>query len=374
MSLLIAINFPLSIQITEPIHYPNNSLVNYYTVDSYLTFNINFQNPSPNPVTNLSVWIGCINNWTYGSSSSFIQQRSYIISMTPQPNNTFTGLNDANNKIFYYTTVIPPASSFSIEIKYRISSRDIKWLFNPYNIKDYNTSSEIYTNYTAPEVKIESNNTDIINLAANIVSGISNPYYKVRAIYNWVTSNLVYSPQTEERGALWALNNREGDCSEFSDLFIALCRAEGIPSRKVTGWAFAELANSIMPGVYNFTDYPGHAWVEVYFEDYGWVVYDPTWGNTGYYYMETVDPFHITTVKGQNVTIEGKEFIEFSSVYYQWVGPEGLTDIIRINLEVQGINYPVIEYDIQTFIIIIAVPTLIISVSGYLYNRKKRSI
>jgi hypothetical protein len=53
---------------------------------------------------------------------------------------------------------------------------------------------------------------------------------------------------------------------------VVLCRAAGIPARVATGFA---------PGVassdgFDLRSMDKHAWVEVYFPDYGWVTFDPT--------------------------------------------------------------------------------------------------
>ena len=64
-------------------------------------------------------------------------------------------------------------------------------------------------------------------------------------------------------GAKKALKDRVGECSEFSAIMIALCRANGIPARLVIGHIAREQNTK-------------HNWVEVYFDEYGWVTFDPT--------------------------------------------------------------------------------------------------
>lgn len=64
------------------------------------------------------------------------------------------------------------------------------------------------------------------------------------------------------------MENKAGDCSEYSYLFVALCRAAGIPARIQAGFAF-HLTNSVTED--------GHMWVEYYLMNYGWVPTDPTW-------------------------------------------------------------------------------------------------
>ena len=90
----------------------------------------------------------------------------------------------------------------------------------------------------------------------------------VRKIFDYVTDTMEYSIDSNNTGALLSLAKKKGDCSEYSDLFVALCRAANIPARFITG--YSERYDGISPK---------HHWVEVYFQDYGWVPFDPSWGD-----------------------------------------------------------------------------------------------
>ena len=57
-------------------------------------------------------------------------------------------------------------------------------------------------------------------------------------------------------GALWALNNRRGDCTEQADLFVALCRARGIPARRMSGY-LCDRNRRLVPALF-------HDWAEYY--------------------------------------------------------------------------------------------------------------
>lgn len=61
------------------------------------------------------------------------------------------------------------------------------------------------------------------------------------------------------------LDRRKGTCSEYTNLFIALMRHKGIPTRMAVGYVY-------MPQ----NDVEGsHAWAECYLKDYGWFTVDP---------------------------------------------------------------------------------------------------
>lgn len=64
------------------------------------------------------------------------------------------------------------------------------------------------------------------------------------------------------------LDNRIGDCTEHSQLFVTLARAAGLPAREVSGFVYG--GNDQAPTL------GGHAWVEVLI-DGQWIGMDPTW-------------------------------------------------------------------------------------------------
>lgn len=127
------------------------------------------------------------------------------------------------------------------------------------------------------------------------------------AIYDYVVGHLQYdfsrvNDSQERLGAAAVLNKpTSAVCLEFSDLFVALARAAGIPAREVDGYAYTQ----------NTTERPLslvkdvlHAWPEYYDDNTKeWVMVDPTWGNTtgGVDYFHTFDFDHIAfSVKGEN--------------------------------------------------------------------------
>jgi hypothetical protein len=59
------------------------------------------------------------------------------------------------------------------------------------------------------------------------------------------------------------LDQKFGHCWDFSDCFVTLARAAGVPSRQVAGWLYAA---------------SGHVWAEFYREGQGWQQVDPTGG------------------------------------------------------------------------------------------------
>lgn len=130
---------------------------------------------------------------------------------------------------------------------------------------------------------------------------------KVRMIYRYVVDNLKYSTsrlsggELVRLGAVTALQNPDAAvCMEFTDLFVALTRSMGIPSREVDGYPFTKnkelrpVATVQNGKVKDFL----HAWPEYFDENKGWVMVDPTWENTsgGVDYFNKFDLNHFSLV------------------------------------------------------------------------------
>jgi transglutaminase-like putative cysteine protease len=89
----------------------------------------------------------------------------------------------------------------------------------------------------------------------------------IRNVMAFVTSTLKRGPyDPKDHGAVWALAQKKGDCTEFADLFVAVCRAKGIPARVCEGYLIHEVKR---------LDTPKHNWAEAYSAKHGWLPLDP---------------------------------------------------------------------------------------------------
>lgn len=151
---------------------------------------------------------------------------------------------------------------------------------------------------------------DLIGLSNALVEGLDHPIDKAKAIHDYVAEKIEYEVQDSEMGALWTYQNRKGDCSDYSDLMITLLRIQGIPARKICGPMYADWLNPQVNDSWNYylnydhttqnatSNLMGHAWVEYYVPNIGWVVADPTWSENSSQYFNYIDTIHFFTMNG----------------------------------------------------------------------------
>ena len=157
------------------------------------------------------------------------------------------------------------------------------------DIGSYDTSDEMFNLYcNNTEKYYEINDLALIAASNSIVDPSDNPLEKARKINNWVINHLEFDKDVtlppKEMGAKWAYDNKFGDCSEYSTLMITLLRIQGIPARKVGGYLIYK-DKEFNPGVgevITFTSdssgsssFSGHAWVEYYIPEIGWIACEP---------------------------------------------------------------------------------------------------
>ena len=67
---------------------------------------------------------------------------------------------------------------------------------------------------------------------------------------------------------------RLGYCQHYAGAMAVMLRLLGVPARVAVGFT----AGTWKGGVWTVTDHQGHAWVEAWFDGFGWLAFDPTPG------------------------------------------------------------------------------------------------
>lgn len=84
-------------------------------------------------------------------------------------------------------------------------------------------------------------------------------------------------PQGKDPVTYFLNESKEGYCDLFASAFVIEARKQGFPARYVTGYLMdsTQLGED---GRYVIREKHSHSWAEVYFEDYGWLMFDATEG------------------------------------------------------------------------------------------------
>lgn len=149
--------------------------------------------------------------------------------------------------------------------------------------------------FTGAERYLETDAREIRSLAGKLSRNSATVCERQRKIYEHVIDTMTYTQVTEENGALHALQEGKGDCTDYADLMIALSRAAGMPASFVEGITYSTDG-------YFESDSIKHDWLEVYLPNAGWAPMDPTWGkNNPDQYFAGLSPDHIIVTKGRNL-------------------------------------------------------------------------
>ncbi len=127
-----------------------------------------------------------------------------------------------------------------------------------------------YAVFLAP-TRIGPTDGVVKELADKIVSGKTTVLERAKAIYDWTVENMYRDPETRGCGkgdVCYLLIRPGGKCTDISSVFVALCRAAGVPAREVFGLRLGKQAEQ------DITTWQ-HCWSEFFLPGYGWVAADP---------------------------------------------------------------------------------------------------
>jgi transglutaminase-like putative cysteine protease len=145
--------------------------------------------------------------------------------------------------------------------------------------------------YLQDAQEIQSEHPQIRALARELAKGEKDAWIVARRINEWVFKN-IKKEMVDTATALDTLRERRGECQSHTNLFTAVARAAGIPTRIVNGLVYSE----------ELDGFGFHAWPEVFVGE--WRALDPTLGQTA------VDATHIKLSQGdQTMQFKVMEFV-----------------------------------------------------------------
>lgn len=186
---------------------------------------------------------------------------------------------------------------------------------------------------------------ELYDRARAVAGQTRSPYAAAVALERWfrVTGGFTYSEQPGAAPGLpplvgFVVETRTGYCQHFAGAMALMLRLLGVPARVAVGF---------VPGHYRddtwtVTDHDAHAWVEVWFRDYGWLAFDPTPGRgrlSGSYSSTSIGFDPSAAAKLFAAVVKGGE------VFGGAAGIVGRDDEIRnprsaADVPVRGLNVP----------------------------------
>ncbi len=130
---------------------------------------------------------------------------------------------------------------------------------------------EIRRKYLTDDAKYSISDPFIQRSVKQAIGDETNPYWIARKIFNYVIDHMEYELAGGWNIAPTVLKRGSGSCSEYSFVYIAMCRAAGLPARYA--------GSVVIRGDDASADDVFHRWVEVYLPNYGWIPVDPSGGD-----------------------------------------------------------------------------------------------
>lgn len=251
--------------------------------------------------------------WLPVPCESASQSDVEILSIKPLPQSRFIDPDYGNEILYWDFATVPEQAVYRVEIRVRFVSYELSTWVDSAKVQPYNTDSPEYSLYTRSSATIHITPA-IKTMAKMIIAEEDNPYLQAKQICYAVSECIQYKILDHERGrgidCLLAhpIKNPdsdtqfyEGSCSQYSALFVALCRSVGIPARCVFAYfgprqrisrteeelePFYDFENeksaSGLAGVQHYGVLIPHMWAEFYVQDIGWVPVDAMVDMFGY--------------------------------------------------------------------------------------------
>lgn len=163
-----------------------------------------------------------------------------------------------------------PGESFSPTVVLRIDTITRDWLMEPQTTTEEHIARTRGI-YCSMQKYWEIDDPLVQELSQKAAERTGDEESYARLVFQMVRDRLKLKTHLDERiGAARAVREKEGDCDEHADLFIALLRAVRIPARRIVGHYYR-----------GGPEPEPHAWAEMFLEGIGWVPIDPALGNFG---------------------------------------------------------------------------------------------
>jgi len=233
-----------------------------HTLDLLLTHE--FRNYGPGEVTELNVYIAVPHDMP---GQKLLSGPTF----TPAPTAMVADRWDQQVAHFRMND-LPLAERKQVRMEVQAELAAVRHFVYPHRVgKLKDVPRDIRRLYLADEDKYRLEDPRIQKAVAEAVGDEKNPYWIMRNIHRYIRERMYYELAGGWNAAPRVLERGNGSCSEYTFVFIAMCRAAGVPARYV--------GSVVIRGDEASTDDVFHRWSQVYLPGYGWVHVDPQGGD-----------------------------------------------------------------------------------------------
>ena len=187
-------------------------------------------------------------------------------------------VSDLNSAYFIYN----PAGNFQLEAfqQQRFNKlREIKKIISPdtkfMNYYTYMPQDSDYKRITQLAKKITVDATTPIDKMISIRDYFLSKDEFGQPLYQYSDNPGIPGIPSANKLNYFLFENKKGYCAYYAGATLFMLRSLGIPSRIAAGYLTVD-RSSKNPGWYWFYADQAHAWVQVYFQEYGWIDFDTT--------------------------------------------------------------------------------------------------
>jgi transglutaminase-like putative cysteine protease len=279
---------------------------------AHLTFDFTYTNSSSGTVSRLEVYLAIPSDRDNQRITDLTFSQSYSL------------LSDRYGQPIAYFQInsIPPGQQRTISWQGDVEIEARDYGLDPDQVLGLDQiPADVVAAYTSNESMYRLGSPVIQAAAQQGSGGSTHPYWIALYLHDFVANRLTYVNDGRWDDAETVYLQGHGSCTEYTFLYVALCRARGLPARYV--------GSSVHRAAGPYVDTLFHRWAEVYLPPYGWVPVDvqaddvdggpPVYYNFG----KISDTRFVTTVGGGGSEYLGWNYHSAYRTYYQ---DEGLAE------------------------------------------------
>ncbi len=154
----------------------------------------------------------------------------------------------------------------------------------------------------------ESVPSRVHDLALDLTADKMTDFEKARLLEDYLrnfpyTLDVPAPPLDKDVADYFLFDLQKGYCDYYATSMVVMARAVGLPARLVMGFASGTYDES--QNQFIVTEADAHSWVEVYFQGFGWIEFEPTGGQPAILRPQFVPMIEISDAENLSITIPG---------------------------------------------------------------------